>query len=113
MAAMKKHYTEAFKRQTVIESYRCDNLPQFREDLGISNSMMYRWRNQYPDLRPKAFVESSVVRTAAEASRGVSSGSLGRTLEEQLAQLRQKLAVVEQERDILKKAIGIFSNPPR
>ncbi|MBC7474019.1 MAG: transposase, partial [Candidatus Sericytochromatia bacterium] len=43
---MKKFYTEEFKKMTVELSYTSDKpvVAEVCKDLGISNSILYRWR---------------------------------------------------------------------
>ena len=57
--------------------------------LGIDAGRLYLWKKQFGDNGDKAFV---------------GKGHLG-----EMAALRRKLREVEMERDILKKAVGIFS----
>jgi transposase len=57
--------------------------------LGIDAGRLYLWKKQFGDNGDKAFV---------------GKGNLG-----EMAVLRRKLREVEMERDILKKAVGIFS----
>ena len=57
--------------------------------LGIHPNMLYSWKRKYADNADKAFVGK------------------GRLTE--MAALRRELREVKMERDILKKAVGIFS----
>jgi len=57
--------------------------------LGIHANMLYNWKHKYSDNGEKAFP--------------------GKGHLTELAALRRKLREVEMERDILKKAVGIFS----
>ena len=59
--------------------------------LGIHPTQLYSWRHKYSDQGEKAFP--------------------GKGHLTELAALRRKLRDVEMERDILKKAVGIFSKP--
>ena len=59
--------------------------------LGIHPNMLYSWKYKYANDGEKAFP---------------GTGHLT-----ELAALRRKLKDVEMERDILKKAVGIFSKP--
>ena len=60
--------------------------------LDIHPNMLYSWKRKYADSGDKAFV--------------------GKGHLTELAALRRKLREVEMERDILKKAVGIFSKTP-
>ena len=57
--------------------------------LGIHPNMLYNWKRKYADTGEKAFP--------------------GKGHLTELAALRKQLREVEMERDILKKAVGIFS----
>jgi transposase len=59
--------------------------------LGIHPNQLYNWKRKFSDHGDKAFP---------------GKGNLS-----ELAALRRKLRDVEMERDILKKAVGIFSKP--
>ena len=59
--------------------------------LGIEANQLYLWKKKFGDQGEKAFV--------------------GKGHLTELAALRRKLREVEMERDILKKAVGIFSKP--
>ncbi len=59
--------------------------------LGINATQLYSWKHKFADQGDKAFP--------------------GKGHLTELAALRRKLRDVEMERDILKKAVGIFSKP--
>ena len=59
--------------------------------LGIHPNQLYNWKRKYSDNGDKAFP---------------GKGNLT-----EISDLRRKLREVEMERDILKKAVGIFSKP--
>lgn len=59
--------------------------------LGIDQNQLYLWKKKFGDQGDKAFP--------------------GKGHLTELAALRRKLREVEMERDILKKAVGIFSKP--
>ena len=59
--------------------------------LGIHQNQLYNWKKKFSDQGDKAFP--------------------GKGHLTELAALRRKLRDVEMERDILKKAVGIFSKP--
>ena len=68
---------------------------QVARDLGITEKMLHRWINQYGPPRP-----------------GTPPALTGDERAE-LLRLRREHARLQMERDILKKAIGIFSEGPR
>jgi transposase len=66
-------------------------------DLGISESLLYRWRDEFRESESEAF-----------PGQGHMSSE-----QEELRRLRRQLADVTEERDILKKALAVFSRRPR
>jgi len=62
-------------------------------DLGIHENMLHRWKAEYLEDREHAFPGKGHMKPH----------------EEELMRLRKKLADVEEEREILKKALAIFS----
>jgi len=66
-------------------------------NLGIHVNLLYKWTNQYLLESEKAFP-------------GVGHP---RTYDEENQRLKRALADVQEERDILKKALAIFSKRPR
>ena len=68
-------------------------MPQIAVELGISVSNLRRWKRDYQDQGKQAFPGQG--RLPAD--------------EEEMRRLRRELERVKQERDILKKAVGIFS----
>ena len=77
----RRKYDDAFKQQALHLLRQGQSVPSVAQALGISEGLLYRWKHA---LRPAA-------------------------IEQELEQLRQKLRQVETERDILKKALSIFS----
>lgn len=91
MSKTRKRYTEEFKREA-IELWQSSekSAAEIEKDLGITNGMLYHWKKEF--------------RKKAEAEADGSAAELA-----ELKRLRKELAIVKQERDILKKAISIFS----
>lgn len=85
-AAPRRHYDDQFKADAVrlLESGQ-RSVPDVAKSLGVSPNMLYRWRERAQ----------------------VGKGQL--TNQTELTQLREQLRRTEQERDILKKALSIFS----
>jgi len=91
-----------FDRQFKIEAvmliiHRGTPLAQVARDLRINENVLYKWKKQYQDDPQQSFP---------------GKGHLKAT-DEELYRLRKRLADVEQERDILKKALAIFSKEPK
>ena len=89
---MAKRYDNELK-VTIVEQLKSGlKLRQVSEDYGIHTSVISRWRREF------------------EAKSGDFSKKRELSLEEQeLKALRKELRDVKMERDILKKAVGIFS----
>lgn len=88
-----KKYSEEFKKEAVrlaLES----GMSQARvaRDLGVNINSLSGWIKK------------------AKVTRG---GEVRETLEAESRRLRRELAIVTEERDILKKAVGIFSKELR
>ena len=83
----RRQYDEAFKQNALqlIESGR--SVHSVSQSLGVSEGLLYNWKS-------KAKQKNS---TPTEP------------INEELATLKKELAAVEMERDILKKALSIFS----
>jgi transposase len=93
-----KKYTKEFKQQA-LELCEQEGMAVARvaRDLGIPEGVLYRWRQESR-------------RDGEEAFRGKGQ----RTAEQsRLAALERQVKVLEMERDILKKALGIFAEGRR
>ncbi len=66
-------------------------------DLGIRESVLGRWKKQSEEAPLEAFPGKGRLRPQ----------------DEELARLRKENEILHQERDILKKAVGIFSRVPK
>jgi transposase len=79
----------------IQQSYQRDNIRELAYELEIDPGLIYAWRSKYKQQPQKPF-----------PGKGIPS----RTPEEkELAELKKELADVRMERDILKKAMGIFT----
>ncbi|MCA8993679.1 MAG: transposase [Planctomycetaceae bacterium] len=84
----RRTYTEDFKRDAVQLHLDGQSAPAVAQRLGLSSvNLLYRWKRE--------FISQAGV--AAES------------LEARVRQLEEELRRVERERDILKKALSIFS----
>jgi len=95
---MSKHYPKEFKREAVRLSELDDRTcVQVAEELGIPVETLYRWRAEARKAGDEAF-----------------PGKGKQTPEEaELSKLRAKVRRLEQEREILKKAMSIFADKER
>jgi transposase len=67
------------------------SVSELARELGISNWILYRWRRQFE--APKPVTEPGDEKDLAAENR----------------RLKRELEIARQERDILKKAVGVFS----
>jgi len=87
-----KKYSDEFKRDVlamVAEGSR--SVAQLERDLDITSGLIYKWQPRY--------------RVKGETLQP----SEARAEQAELRRLRRELEIVKQERDILKKAIQVFS----
>ena len=95
---MTKHrrvFDREFKLKTVELSYTRDNIKDLAHELSIRPELIYRWRSEFATLEGASFPGNGNKKMTDEES--------------EVARLKKELADVRMERDILKKAIGIFS----
>ena len=94
MGETRRKYTREFKLEAVRLSEDPDqSAAEVARALGIRPSILYRWRQAFKSEGADAFP---------------GHGKLPES-EEEVRQLQRELERVTQERDILKKAIAIFS----
>ena len=86
----RRKYSKEF-RKDVLNMLKTGNknVPELSKELGIAEQVIYRWNKKYNEN--------------TEESEKLSDR------EKELRELRAKLADVTEERDILKKAVSIFS----
>ena len=99
---MRREFTAEFKREAVVllrDSGR--PLTQVASGLGLEPSVLRRWRS-LANGRGRALSAARPGTTAA-----LSAGQV------EIRRLPKELERAQMERDILKKAVGIFSGPPR
>jgi len=101
MGESRRYYDEEFKRNAVELSYKSGKtVDQVANDLGISRNNLFRWRKEESEYGDRAFPGSGKLRRGTE-------------LEEENRRLKKELVDVREERDILKKAMAIFSKSPK
>jgi len=92
MGTIKQSYTAEFKQEAVRLVTQGDvTMAQAARDLGLSYSVLARWKRESLTKGDQAFPGK------------------GRPENPELDRLRREVEVLRQERDILKKAVGIFS----
>ena len=96
MRKTRKKYDTEFKRNAVLltrEEGR--TVKDVAENLGLSADLLYQWRKRMSDLGEIAFPGNGVPALTPEQKR--------------IRELEKQLKDTEMERDILKKAMAIFS----
>ena len=92
-----RKYTEEFKLEALeLLKSSGKSAGQIERDLGITPGLLVKWRDRYQ------VVSQGVHQTHLEASDFEAA-------KREIKRLQQRLAEVEEERDILKKTINIFS----
>ncbi|MAT38566.1 MAG: hypothetical protein CL946_03060 [Ectothiorhodospiraceae bacterium] len=90
----RKQYSDEYKKRAVQLSYQPgQTVAGVARDLGIPENNLWRWREKY-EVKGDAVIE----KTSAISPE-----------QERIKELERELAKVREERDILKKTIGIFS----
>ena len=90
----KAHYDEGFKKNAVGLVESGQKAAVVARDLGLHVETLYQWVKRYRQTPVKASRGSEIVTSELES-------------------LRKENELLRMERDILKKAVGIFSRPPR
>jgi transposase len=99
----RRSFTDEFKREAVsLLASSGRPLTQVATELDIQPSMLRSWRGTVNGI-PKPGVDAASAHAAAVLSAE----------QAEIRRLRRDLEQAQMERDILKKAIGIFSGPPR
>ena len=97
MSKQRRRYTKQFKIEAVqlAESHE-GNVSEVARNLGIHPNILNRWIREYKSDSEYSFPGLGKVKDSDELNR-----------------LRKELAETKMERDILKKALAIFSKPSR
>lgn len=98
----RRHFDRQFKLDAVRlveESTR--PLAEIARELGVRDTVLHRWKREFAS------------KADGGSTAGKASSSVGKSPEQvELEALRKKLAQVEEEREILKKAMAVFSRRP-
>ena len=95
MKNSRKIYSKEFKLKAVELSNVRGNAQEIARELGIDAALIYRWRKEFSNNPDLAFSGNGKAQLTEE--------------QKELKRLRRELADVKMERDILKKAVSIFS----
>lgn len=90
----RRTFTKEFKLDVIQQSYQCENIRQLASELGIRPQLIYKWRADYQGNPQTSFPGKGVQALTPQ--------------QQEVSRLKQELADARMERDILKKAIGIF-----
>jgi len=93
---MRTRYDREYKLKAVELSYtREESVHELAEELGLSSKLLYKWRSQYSRDNDLSFPGHGKQLLSKE--------------EKTIAELEKQNRELRLERDILKKAVGIFS----
>lgn len=96
MSEPRRQYTEEFKQGALrLIEQQDKTISQVARDLGIRRDMLQRWKREAEQQGLKAFPGH------------------GNPRDEELTRLKKENAELKEERDILKKALAIFSKRPQ
>ena len=96
MKEIKRKYTSEFKLEAVnLLEKGGKSAREIEMDLGIGQGNLSRWKRELGEENIRAFPGN------------------GHPRDEELTRLRKELAIVTEEREILRKAVAIFSKPKK
>jgi transposase len=95
MSQNRKKYDREFKQKAVELSYARGNAKEIADELGIDQGLLYRWRKELKKYEANSFPGHGTPKMT--------------DMEREVARLRKELRDAKMEREILKKAISIFS----
>jgi len=88
-------FTLEFKQKAVELSYARGSVKEVSEELDVNSSVLHRWRKELKSYGKNSFPGRGTPKMTDE--------------QKEIAKLKRQLKDMELERDILKKAISIFS----
>jgi len=92
----RRKFSKQYKLDVIAQSYQRENIKELADELGIRPELIYRWRAEYREAPEESFPGNGVVKQSADQA--------------ELRRLERENADLRTERDILKKAIGIFTS---
>lgn len=95
MKQERRTFTREFKLNAVELSYSRANVVELANELNIRPELLYRWRSEFASYQGKSFPGNGIAKMTEEES--------------EVSRLKKELAEMRMERDILKKAVSIFS----
>ena len=98
MGEQRRRYDRAFKYEAVkLVTEGGRTVAEAARNSGIHENLLHKWKKQYGEDSEQAFPGKGRLKPQDEALR----------------KLQRELADVREERDILKKALAIFSKGPK
>ena len=92
----RRRYTKEFKKETVELLLNSNKTAVVLSgELGIRTEVLYRWKREYLNQKEYAFPGTGHINETSE--------------EKEIRLLKKEKRDIEEERDILKKALAIFS----
>lgn len=70
---------------------------QVAKELGISDNLIYSWRQKYKDKKDEAFINETQLSSE----------------QQEIKRLKAEVAKLNEEREALKKAAAFFANEPK
>lgn len=95
----RRSFSKEFKLDVIEQSEHCEKITELAADLGLRPALIYRWRAEFKADPQRSFPGNGVEKQTPQ--------------EKKIARLQRELAEVKTQRDILKKAMGIFANHPK
>jgi len=97
-AGKRRKYDQEFKLEAVrLITEKGRRAAEVARNLGVHENLLYKWKREYLADKEDAFPGKGRLKPE----------------DEKLRQLERELADVKEERDILKKALAIFSKHPK
>jgi len=96
MTETRRTFNREFKLNAVEMSYKRENIRELAHELDIRPELLYRWRKEFASQETASFPGNGKKKMSPDEAEN--------------AKLCKELAEMRMERDILKKAVGIF--PP-
>ena len=94
----RRSYSKEFKEDAVrLVTEGGRKVPEVARGLGIHENMLYKWQSQYKQDSRDSFPGKGHLKPH----------------EEEMRDMQRELAQVKEEREILKKALAIFSKQPK
>ena len=95
MSKKRKKYDKEFKLQTIKLIKEGRKVSQLAQELGLTTATLYRWQKEFETYQEGSFPGNGQAKLTEDQKR--------------IQELEKALAEAKLERDILKKAVSIFS----